>query len=72
MALPAAAHELAKLVPLALIALLILSGDVRPLDDVLVLLTVIPTLEDNIVNWVLILTLDFVMTALWYWGYIRW
>jgi hypothetical protein len=69
---PAAAHELAKLVPLALIALLILSGDVRPLADVLVLLTVIPTLEDNIVNWVLILTLDFIMTALWYWGYIRW
>jgi hypothetical protein len=69
---PGAAHELAKLVPLALIALLILSGDVRPLDDVFVIGTVIPTLDDYMLNWVLLLTFDFIMTAVWYWGYIRW
>lgn len=69
---PGAAHELAKLVPLALIALLILSGAVRPVAEVIVIIDTIPTLEDNWLNLVLLSTFDYIMTAAWYFGWLRW
>lgn len=69
--LPGAAHELAKLVPLALIALLILSGAVRPLVDVFNLAQVITSLNDSLLTLGVLFTLDYVLTAMWYWGWKR-
>jgi len=70
--LPGAAHELAKLVPLALIALLILSGSVRPFLDVIVIIDTIPRMDDSVLTLIVVFTFDYVMTAVWYWGWIRW
>jgi len=70
--MPGAAHELAKLVPLALIALLILSGSVRPLIDVITIIDFVPQLEDNLITLVVVFTFDYLITAIWYWGWIRW
>lgn len=69
---PRAAHELAKVVPIALVAFVILDGRIRDwtetdkLDDEISAINVTgPAL-------LLLFVFDYLITAIWYWGWIRW
>ena len=69
---PRAAHELAKVIPIALVAFVILDGNIRDwreLDEIAEQVD-----EINITGPALLLLFayDYAITAIWYWGWVRW
>lgn len=65
-------REVSKFVPLALLTLIIVSGRVRDTDA---LSTIVNDVDQMQVTWpavVLVLVFDYVVTATWYWGWVRW
>lgn len=67
-----AARELAKIVPIALIAFVILDGNIRPVEDFGALVEEVVGMRATGPAIVFVLAFDYVITALWYWGWIRW
>lgn len=66
------AHEVAKAVPLTIITLIILGGQIR--DDAS-FTRILEEAEPITVTWpalLFVLLIDYALTAAWYWGYIRW
>jgi hypothetical protein len=67
------AHEIAKAVPLTIITLIIVTGSIRDEEN---LFQIIDEADSGFViqwgAWAFILLADYVFTAVWYWGYIRW
>jgi hypothetical protein len=69
---PHAAHELAKVVPVALVAFVILDGNIRSQVEMEEMLDQIETIELTGPALLLLFAYDYVLTAIWYWGWIRW
>ncbi|MEY3733690.1 MAG: hypothetical protein RL347_1049 [Actinomycetota bacterium] len=69
---PRAAHELAKVVPVALIAFVILDGNIRPEAEIEEMLDQVSEIELAGTALLLLFVYDYVITAIWYWGWIRW
>lgn len=67
-----AAEELAKIIPFTLIAIVILDGNIRPLDSMTQMSNSLSHVETSGPSIALLLLLDYVLTAAWYWGWIRW
>ncbi len=66
------AHELGKAVPLTLITLILIAGGVR---EESALEELIEELISIGISWpalILVFAFDFVITAVWYWVYVRW
>ena len=66
------AHEIAKAVPLTIITLIIITGSLRDEADLFALLDDVEQVD---ITWgavLFVLLADYVITACWYWGYIRW
>jgi hypothetical protein len=69
---PPAAHELAKILPLTIIALIVLMGSVRDGDDMLRIAGEVNDLDLSIAAYVFLFAYEYAITAIWYWGWIRW
>jgi hypothetical protein len=69
---PHAAHELAKVIPIALVAFVILDGNIRPVDDLGEMVDSLDALDVTDGALLLLFLFDYVLTAIWYWGWIRW
>lgn len=69
---PHAAHELAKVIPIALIAFVILDGNIRTAQEIGEVLDQISEIEVSIPALLLLFAYDYVLTTIWYWGWIRW
>ena len=66
------AHEVAKAVPLTIITLIILGGQIRNDES---FLRILDEVEPITVSWpalLFVLLVDYALTAIWYWGYVRW
>lgn len=66
------AHEIAKAVPLTIITLIIVTGSIRGAENIY---RIVEDSSQMVITggaWVFILVADYVITATWYWGYIRW
>lgn len=67
-----AAREIGKVVPLAIVTLVLIAGNVREgnvLDD---FVEELANIDFALPTYVLIFACDYVITAIWYWGWIRW
>ncbi len=69
---PGPAHELAKVLPIALIAVVILGGGVRPIEDYDRVFDELEPVGISGPSIMLLFLYDYGLTALWYWGWIRW
>jgi hypothetical protein len=69
---PPAAHELAKILPLTIIALIVLMGSVRDGDDMLRIAGEVYDVDLSIAAYVFLFAYEYAITAIWYWGWIRW
>lgn len=69
---PRAAHELAKVIPIALVAFVILNGNVRNTEEMGETLDQIAEIEITIPALLLLFVYDYLLTGIWYWGWIRW
>jgi hypothetical protein len=69
---PGAAHELAKVIPIALIAFVILDGNVRSEAETGELVNAVSAIGLSGPTLLLLFVYDFAITAIWYWGWIRW
>lgn len=69
---PHAAHELAKVIPIALVAFVILDGNIRSAEEIGEVLDQIGEIDITIPALLLLFAYDYLLTALWYWGWIRW
>ena len=69
---PGTAHALAKILPIALIAVVILSGSVRPAEEFDRILDDLAPIAVSSPAIVLLFCYDYIITAIWYWGWIRW
>jgi hypothetical protein len=67
-----AAHELAKVIPIALIAFVILDGNVRSEEETSELLDQVGEIGISGGALLLLFAYDYALTAIWYWGWIRW
>ena len=66
------AYELGKVMPVALVAFVILDGAMRSPDEIEEILIELDVVEVDIWIFVALIIADFVFTAAWYWGWIRW
>lgn len=66
------AHELGKAVPLTLITLILIAGGVRDENALEELLEELSSIDISWPALILVFTFDFVITTVWYWGYVRW
>jgi hypothetical protein len=69
---PHAAHELAKVVPVALIAFVILDGNIRSPEEFGEMFDAAAGIEITFPALLLLFAYDYLLTAIWYWGWIRW
>lgn len=69
---PGAAHELAKIIPFALIAFVILDGNVRSEAQTAELANAVSDIGLSEFALILLFVYDYALTAIWYWGWIRW
>ena len=69
---PRAAHELAKVIPSALVAFVILDGNIRNAEEIAELGDQLEAIEITGPALLLLFAYDYVLTAIWYWGWIRW
>ena len=69
---PHAAHELAKVIPIALVAFVILDGNIRSAEEIGEVLDQIGEIDITIPALLLLFAYDYLLTAIWYWGWIRW
>ena len=69
---PHAAHELAKVVPVALIAFVILDGNIRSAQEIGEMLDAVAEIDLTGPALLLLFAYDYLLTAIWYWGWIRW
>ena len=69
---PHAAHELAKVIPIALVAFVILDGNIRNPEELGEILDRISEIDITIPALLLLFAYDYLLTAIWYWGWIRW
>lgn len=69
---PRAAHELAKVIPIALVAFVILDGNIRDWTEIDELGDQIDSIGLSGAALLLLFAYDYVLTAIWYWGWIRW
>ena len=69
---PRAAHELAKVIPIALVAFVILDGNIRNTEEMGEILDQIAEIEITIPALLLLFAYDYLLTLIWYWGWIRW
>jgi hypothetical protein len=69
---PGAAHELAKIIPIALIAFVILDGNIRSSEEVEELVEAVGEIHLTGAALLLLFAYDYLITAIWYWGWIRW
>jgi hypothetical protein len=68
---PRAAHELAKVIPIALVAFVILGGNIRNTEEMGETLDQIAEIEITLPALLLLFAYDYLLTAIWYWGWIR-
>jgi hypothetical protein len=66
------AHELAKTVPLTLAALVIIAGGLRSQTSLEDVLTQVFETGVSGVAWLVLLFVDYLFTAVWYWVGVRW
>ena len=69
---PHAAHELAKVIPVALIAFVILDGNVRSEAEMSEMLDQVEGITLTGPALLLLFAYDYLLTAIWYWGWISW
>lgn len=69
---PRAAHELAKVIPIALVAFVILDGNIRNEQEIIELGDKLEAIEITGPALLLLFAYDYLLTAIWYWGWIRW
>ena len=69
---PRAAHELAKVIPIALVAFVILDGSIRDWTEIDELGDQIDSIGLSGAALVFLFAYDYRLTAIWYWGWIRW
>ncbi len=69
---PRAAHELAKVIPIALVAFVILDGNIRNTEEMGETLDQIAEIEITLPALLLLFAYDYALTVIWYWGWIRW
>ena len=69
---PHAAHELAKVIPIALVAFVILDGNIRNEEELVELGDKMEAIEITGPALLLLFAYDYLLTAIWYWGWIRW
>lgn len=69
---PPAAHELAKILPLTIIALILLSGSIRDTDEMLAIGDQLMDMDVSVPAYLFLFTYEYLITAIWYWGWIRW
>ena len=69
---PRAAHELAKVIPIALVAFVILDGSIREWTEIDELGDQIESIDLSGAALLLLFAYDYVLTAIWYWGWVRW
>jgi len=67
-----AAREIGKVVPLTIVTLVLIAGNTREDSALNNLATELESLDYSWLSYTLILTFDYVITAIWYWGWIRW
>ena len=69
---PRAAHELAQVIPIALVAFVILDGNIRNAEEITELGDQLEAIEITGPALLLLFAYDYVLTTIWYWGWIRW
>lgn len=69
---PRAGHELAKIIPIALVAFVILDGNIRDLTEIDELGDQAESIDVSGAALLLLFAYDYVLTAIWYWGWVRW
>jgi hypothetical protein len=69
---PRAAHELAKVIPIALVAFVILDGNIRDWREIEELGVQLDEINITGPALLLLFAYDYLLTAIWYWGWIRW
>lgn len=69
---PRAAHELAKVIPIALVAVVILDGSIRDWAETDELSSQVGQIHLTGPALLLLFVYDYALTAIWYWGWIRW
>ena len=69
---PVTARELGKVLPVALVAFVILDGAIRSRAEIDEMLEQIDTIDTDFLVIPMVLFADYVFTAIWYWGWIRW
>lgn len=69
---PHAAHELAKVIPIALVAFVILDGNIRTAEELGEVLEQLEAIDITLPALLLLFAYDYLLTAIWYWGWIRW
>ena len=69
---PRASHELAKVIPIALVAFVILDGSIRSPEEFVEMVAAVDSLELSWPTLLLIFVYDYILTAIWYVGWIRW
>lgn len=66
------AHEIAKAVPLTIITLIVVTGSLRGEENIVRLLAEAGRVDISWGALLFVLLADYAITAIWYWGYIRW
>lgn len=69
---PVTARELGKVLPVALVAFVILDGSLRNPAEVEEMLEQAFEIDTDDLVIVFVLFVDYLFTAIWYWGWIRW
>lgn len=69
---PVTARELGKVLPVALVAFLILDGNLRSEAELTEMIDNASEVDTDYLVIAMVLFADYVFTAIWYWGWIRW
>ena len=69
---PVTARELGKVLPVALVAFVILDGSLRNPVEIDEMLEQAVEIDTDDLTIVFVLFVDYLFTAIWYWGWIRW
>jgi len=69
---PVTARELGKVLPVALVAFLILDGDLRSEAELTKMIDNASQVDSDYLVIPMVLFADYVFTVIWYWGWIRW
>ena len=69
---PVTARELGKVLPVALVAFVILDGSIRSEAELEEILEQLDWVDTDLLVVPMVLFIDYVFTAIWYWGWIRW